>query len=596
MNLARQKDLPYNESGQRDFEGVSLFFCFLRKVIGMSETGIIIGERYRVLKKLGEGGRGSVYLVMNLRTERFWAGKRIASSLSDRPHELEMMKHLKNSHLPQIIDVIREGESLWLIMEYVRGIPFDHYLKGGRTLPEAQCLETALQVCDALCYLQGHSPPVFHQDIKPGNLIRTKEGKVKLVDFGAAWKQDTEQVNEGTDGYAAPEQYEKNAQKDGRTDIYGLGATIYRLVSGKKYSGTLQGSRVPGCGEIFSDVIMKCLRKRPEDRYQSAAELRAALLKVRRRYAKDKARKQILCAAAFALPAAAFCVSVMPENIDFSEDEQWNYDKLVSEARVARKEESRDLYRKAVFMEPGNRKAYLSLLDDAGSDGVFSDDEELFLRDLLHTVSIGESETYEEILRKDPLEYGEFADRMGIMYRYEYGSEDGKRIAAGWFSKADDAGKESGSSGNLPSWLKEARFYLVWSAMDGTAAAGREDALRFWEILGQAQDYVEMEEDPLIKLSLLRDEAWQLAFRIADLTEAGLEPGEITDRGSGIMRQAEEILKSITAGEKEKTAAELAADIRDAADTVMQRLGKAGESPLSEAGPAEDGLLLREGL
>jgi len=383
-------------------------------------TEKMLGEHYRIVRKLGEGGKGSVYLVMNVTTEHFWAAKRIPCTGSQAYHEAEVMKNLRGPHLPVFIDVIEEEGAVWLIMEYIRGICFERYLEGGRTLPEEQVLDTAIQVCDALCCLQSHSPPVIHLDIKPANLIRTLDGKVKLVDFGASFREDTEPVNEGTAGYAAPEQYYRQSVKDGRTDIYGLGATLYRLASGKCYSKRLKGSRVPGCGEGFSDVINRCLEEKPEDRFQTAAGLRNELLRIRKRYAREKKRKQLLAACAIAFPAAALCVSAIPASMKLSGDERWDYGRLLHEAECLPEKESREYYQRAVFLQPGNPEAYLRFLDDAGADGKFSESEEEFLRNILHTVPLGESITNEEILRKDLLSYGELAERIGVLYRYEY--------------------------------------------------------------------------------------------------------------------------------------------------------------------------------
>lgn len=622
----------------------------------MQETRMI-GGRFRIVKKIGQGAGGSVFLVMNIRTEHFWAAKRIRVPDGQACHELDMMKNLRSPHLPLVVDILREdGETLWLIMEYVRGIPFDHYIEDGRTLPEDQVLETAIQTADALCYLQKHDPPIFHLDIKPENLIRTKDGRVKLVDFGAAWKKDTVMPNEGTEGYAAPEQYDRSRPKDGRTDIYGLGATLYRLVTGKKYSQILSKSQVAGCGASFSQVIRKCLEEDPDDRYRNADQLKAALLSVRRRRSMEKAKKQLLAVCAFALPAAAFCASVMPASIDFTGDEKWDYDKILEEARVLPESESREYYRKAVFMKPDDPEAYMNFLEDASADGIFSDSEENCFRTLLHTVPLGEEDTYEEILEKVPSAYGPVASRLGMIYRYQYPGEDGRRIAAGWFSKAVESGSrlgfpEAGSGGipglpetengsgqglpetedenyvngsgdgryrvsaeeDKPHWLREAEYYLLLSALEGTSGryepevsteermppeeetgltGSREDAqsllpaeeitstLSYWELLGQEGHIADAEEDPLLTLQRLYDTAWQIAFRVSDLRKAGVDPEEIGERVEELLERAEHEVGAGRISGREKAAEKLQAGIREAAGTAEERLrgsAQAGE-------------------
>ncbi|HCI74285.1 MAG TPA: hypothetical protein DHV42_07090, partial [Lachnospiraceae bacterium] len=170
------------------------------------QTGEILAGKYKIAKRLGEGGEGSVYLAIHLQTEMFWAIKEIPLSKGERTlcHELQMMKRLKNRHLPQIIDVLQEGETVWLVMEHVRGIAMDQKLKNGRVLSAMEVMDVAEQVTDALCYLESRDPPVCHLDIKPSNLIRRPDGLIKLVDFGSAWKEKAQVRGTGTDGYAAP--------------------------------------------------------------------------------------------------------------------------------------------------------------------------------------------------------------------------------------------------------------------------------------------------------------------------------------------------------------------------------------------------------
>jgi len=555
---------------------------FRKEGIWLDHEGRIIGQRYRIIRKLGEGGKGSVYLVFDQKTEVFWAAKRIEADQDGAFHEAEMLKSLKNHHLPQFIDFFREDGYVWLIMEHIRGICYSHYLQNGGSLSEEQVLSTGIQTAEALVYLQGHSPPVYHLDIKPDNLLRTRRGTVKLVDFGAAWKRDTTAVNEGTEGFAAPEQYDSKAPKDGRTDIYGLGATLYCLASGKKYSKTLKHSQVPGLGEELSRVIMICLQEKPEDRYQSAEELLSALIRIRRKYAAEKKRRQLLLAMALALPAAAFCSSLLPDSLDLTKDEKWNYDKLLTEARCVSEDESREYYRKAVFMQPDNPKAYLQLLDDFGGDGRFSEKEETFLRNLLHTVPLGEKETNEELLQKQADSYGEIADKVGMVYRYEYPGQEGKRIAAGWFQKAAGAGQ--GMSPPLPEWLSEAEYYVQLGKLEQVSAdagetednevseAGTEQsaeelsrALRFWDCLKDGKRFLFKEDNSLLKLQRLQDTLWQLVFQTDLLCESKISPKEIREQAEAIVREADRT-------DGGKAGASIRQDMSEAENTLSLRL------------------------
>ncbi len=556
----------------------------------MPEQMITLSGRYRLLRKLGEGGFGEVYLAVDSRTDRFCAAKKLTEESGGCFRELWMMKKLRNPHLPQIYDVLNEEEGCWMIMEYIRGIRFDRYLEGDRTLPELQTLETAIQLSEVLCYLQEQEPPVFHLDIKPGNLIRARDGTVRLIDFGAAFSKPLPMANEGTIGYAAPEQYKRRAAKDARTDIYGVGATIYRLVSGKTYSKNLSGNRVPGCGEAFSAVILKCLREQPEDRFQSAGELRTALVAVRRSYGREKAKRQLLSALAFMLPAAALCVTVFPDTLNFSSDEAWSVAKLLEEAKVSTEGESQEIYRKAAFMEPGNPEVYLQYLQDVGRDGVFSESEELFLREILHTVPLGSHDTNEESLKQNPEAYGKTAAEIGRMYLYEYSGTDASRIAGGWFAKAVEAGEKmmDERSREKPAdrmtmeeegWLKEARYCLKTLSVEEMDGAGQEREtvriLEWWEGLKDGKEFLDQDQNPLLRLHRIRDTVWRIAFRIADLRRAGIESRQIREEIRDRIRLAEQLNHvagdSADAGRKEAIR-KIHDQIREAEHAALLRL------------------------
>ncbi|MDD6439770.1 MAG: serine/threonine-protein kinase [Lachnospiraceae bacterium] len=556
----------------------------------MREQMTTLSGRYRLLRKLGEGGFGEVYLAVDSRTDRFCAAKKLSEESGGCFRELWMMKKLRNPHLPQIYDVLDEGESCWMIMEYIRGIRFDSYLEGDRTLPELQTLETAIQLSEVLCYLQKQEPPVFHLDIKPGNLIRARDGTVRLIDFGAAFSRPLPMANAGTIGYAAPEQYEKNAAKDARTDIYGVGATIYRLVSGKMYRKNLSGSRVPGCGEAFSEVILKCLREQPEGRFQSAGQLRSALVAVRRCYGREKTKKQLLSALAFMLPAAALCVTVFPDTLNVSKDEGWSVTKLLEEAKVSTKGESQDIYRKAAFMEPGNPEVYLQYLQDAGRDGVFSESEELFLREILHTVPLGSQDTNEDSLRMNLEAYGKTAAEIGRMYLYEYSGTDASRIAGGWFAKAVEAGEEMMNersreksakrrTSEEEGWLKEARYCLKMLSVEEMDGAGQERAtvriLDWWEGLKEGKEFLGQDQNSLLHLHRIRDTIWKIAFRIADLRKAGIETGQIREEIRDRIRRADQLSPGTGDSEdsdRKEAVRKIYDQIREAEQTALLRL------------------------
>ncbi len=527
------------------------------------QAGEILANKYRLIKRLGEGGEGSVFLAIHIQTEIFWAVKEIHIDQGEENthfcHELQMMKSLRNRHLPQIIDVISQGECVYLVMEHVRGIPMDKKVSEGRTLHADEVWDTAMQVAEVLCYLESRETPVCHLDIKPSNLILRPDGLIKLVDFGSAWKEKTQVRRMVTDGYAAPEQYlEDGSEPDARTDIYGLGATLYRLISGRKWSPDQSSDEIPNCPRELSDLILTCLQADPEDRFQSASVLMDSLENINRRQRWTKGRIQLLGALAMVFPAMALCLRILPSTIDLSADESWNYDKLVREASVVSEEDSRTYYRKAIFMDPGRSDAYLQYLTDAQIDGTMSDEEEIFLRDTLHTVRPGSDLTYEELLSQDPYAYARTTLQIALAYWYSFPRDDGRRIALGWFQKAvkaagsvgekvpeeerpaeESAGKRTQAvlETDMKRIREEADLYLQLGTILEKIHSPDEEQValstpEYWKslesIVAEISEPKEMNE-PLTQLKMIRDALGTITFLSGDLERAGINCEEQTE-------------------------------------------------------------------
>ncbi len=523
------------------------------------QTGQILAGRYKLVKQLGEGGEGSVFLAIHIQTEMFRAVKEIPAAAADGEdmscHEIQMMKQLQNRHLPEMIDVFRQGEYIYLVMEHIRGAAMNQRIRDGGVLVPEEVLDTAVQVTEALCYLESRPLPVCHLDIKPSNLILRPDGLIKLVDFGSAWKEKGKVRRMVSDGYAAPEQYQETESKpDVRTDIYCLGATLYRMASGRCRQMPPQtgpDENLAYCPPELAKIILTCLREKPEERYQSAQELLDALQGMDQRKRRERGRVQILGSLAMVLPAAALCMQILPATVDLSADESWNYSKLIREAGVVGVEDARTYYRKAVFMEPSNSEAYLSFLSDALRDGVFSEDEELFLRETLHTVRVGAEDTYEELLAQDPGEYILTACQIGLDYWYGFEREDARRIAIGWFEKACDAARKVKPEdiGAVQMQVEEAELYLrLGSVMEKISSPDEEasglNAAEYWkeltDLLPKISEVNSLRE-PLTQLKFIRDALFTITFISQDLERAGISAAEQNEIISELSAMSEHV-------------------------------------------------------
>ncbi|HFD39008.1 MAG TPA: serine/threonine protein kinase [Anaerolineae bacterium] len=262
----------------------------------LSDT--ILQNRYRVLRRLGQGGMGAVYLAYDLRLDKQVA---IKETLDVSPQaqqqfgrEARFLARLQHPHLPRVTDSFAQTGRYYLVMDYVPGHDLEAWVQQHGPASPAQALTWADQVLDALDYLHRQSPPIIHRDVKPANVKITPDGQALLVDFGIAKEFRPGQytltgARAYSPGYAPLEQYAARGQTDARTDVYGLGATLYFLLTGVTPVDALEraaGEDLPPprranprsqISPAVEAVVLKALALQKQDRWQSAAEMRRAL-------------------------------------------------------------------------------------------------------------------------------------------------------------------------------------------------------------------------------------------------------------------------------------------------------------------------------
>ncbi len=267
--------------------------------------GTVLHERYRVVRVLGKGGMGAVYLVEDLTLYgKYWALKELLERFSDQvereeaiaqfQREVKILVGLRHPNLPQVVDVFEEGGRHYMVMEFIEGQTLKEMLKAapnGR-LPEEQVLNWAAQICDVLDYLHSQDPPVIFRDLKPANVMVTPQGQVKLIDFGVARlfnpAKGTDTLKMGTVGYAPPEQYAGQGQTTPRSDVYALGAMLYELLAGDSpeahpfvFTPVRRLNRK--VSPRTARAVAKAVQLDPGDRFPSAGAMKAALMGRRRR-------------------------------------------------------------------------------------------------------------------------------------------------------------------------------------------------------------------------------------------------------------------------------------------------------------------------
>ena len=258
--------------------------------------GSVLHNRYKITSIVAHGGMGRTYLaqdtnlanrecVVKEMLDQFTDLQERAEAIRGFQQEADILSRLRHDNIPQIYDRFSEGGKHYLVMEFVDGEDLDKIIESrSAPLPEKQVIDWAIQLCKVLDYLHNRTPPIIYRDLKPSNIMLTRDGKIKLIDFGIARllkkgkAKDTEAL--GTVGYSPLEQWGKG-QTDARSDIYALGATMHYLLTKKNprdfppfsFDQRLPRASNPNISEGMEMIIMKAVEHDRSRRYQSARQL-----------------------------------------------------------------------------------------------------------------------------------------------------------------------------------------------------------------------------------------------------------------------------------------------------------------------------------
>ncbi len=268
-------------------------------------SGIILQNRYRIARLLGQGGMGSVYRAWDTRLNLSVAVKELLCPSDIPPEQLDglreqfhqearILARLKHPNLVHVTDSFEENGNAYLVMDFVEGESLAERLIHEGAQPEARVVEWGLAILNALNYC--HNQKIIHRDIKPQNLIICKDGRIVLVDFGLVKLMNPNDPRThtllrgmGTPTYAPPEQYDSTfGHTDPRTDLYSLGATLYHALTGMTPPTAthriIEPQSLKAVREIIPQVtpqtqmvIMRALELRPDHRYTTANAMATAL-------------------------------------------------------------------------------------------------------------------------------------------------------------------------------------------------------------------------------------------------------------------------------------------------------------------------------
>ena len=262
----------------------------------MIKIGMMIGDRYEILEKIGTGGMSDVYKAKDHKLNRFVAVKVLKQEFAENSNfvskfriEAQAAAGLMHPNIVNVYDVGEEGGIHYIVMELVEGITLKKYIEKKARLSVKEAVSIAIQV--SMGIEAAHNNHIIHRDIKPQNIIISKEGKVKVTDFGIAKAATSNTITSNVMGsvhYTSPEQA-RGGYSDEKSDIYSLGITMFEMLTGRvPFNGETTVAiaikhiqeELPSPREYISEIpisveqiVCKCCQKSPDRRYQSMAEL-----------------------------------------------------------------------------------------------------------------------------------------------------------------------------------------------------------------------------------------------------------------------------------------------------------------------------------
>ena len=564
----------------------------------MNERSI---DQYEILRELGRGGTSVVYLVTDRADGRNYAMKVLRKDGDNKPEELKQ----KTDHLRAEAEVLKalcineqgnaachpgipayrecvfdeKGEFAGFVMEYVEGRSLQKILEDGRAYTVREAVEAGLQLCGIMEQLHGQDPPMIFRDLKPANILVRPDEQFVLVDYGAVRKlrksagSDTMQL--GTDGYAAPEQYGGWEQSDERTDIYGIGAVLHHMITGRPPldTGLRPLREILGAeGESrqldeMAKILLRCCMTAPSMRYSSCKELEKALRSVIRLRTRSRSREKGWKWFVLLVNTAAVCLGlaiVLAASAAGAETAE--YCALIeTAANETTLEEKKEVYQRAAALRPEDPEAYICFLRDLVEDCVITEGEKRALDDVLFArvsagglwgTAAGNAEgNLERMRKKRPGDYAALQMELGKVYFACY--EGGREAAKQCFRNAL-------AEGGI--WFGDREMAEAMEVVLGEEWSG--ERIVAWRVLEEtAEREAEMIGNGVFAAAVCKAAAVEIALSEDRYREAGTDMKMVKE----VVENAERFMENAESGRiyvPERLQGELRTAVRSAARVV----------------------------
>ena len=513
----------------------------------MASVGQVIDDKYEILKLIGQGGMSRVYLAMDKRLNKQWAIKEIEKRAKDKNNEIviqsaiaeaNLIKQLDHPAIVRIVDIIDNGDVIYIIEDYIEGETLSSVLETQGAQPQELVIEWAMQICEALEYLHTRKPPIIYRDMKPANVMIKPDGNIKVIDFGIAreYKDQSlaDTVSLGTKGYAAPEQFGGKGQTDARTDVYCLGVTLYHLLTGQNpceppYEIYPIRHWNPQLSAGLEAIIQKCTQLNPDDRYQSCAELLYALHHYEEYGAAYRARQKrklnsfimtaCACVLFLVVGVLGLFMRTQTNNADYTQN-------MLQAEKASTIEEKLYYYSTAIDSKPLVMDAYLGMVDAVKDDAAFSTEEETAIKKKLNAniASLRGEEGYANLA----FEVGKL-----YWYYYDYGktaTADNQitrmKSAIQWFEDAVEYGSEADDFFTMAKVYSDIGKFNRDITLNIEEASDKGKYAPYWnnmkelvEMISSSSDENEIIELEVYKLTMYSSETYARKFKADGITQ-----------------------------------------------------------------------------
>lgn len=560
----------------------------------MAEIGSVIDGKYEILRKIGQGGMSVVYLAMDTHLNKQWAVKEIRKKGNGKDDvvivnsllaEANMMKKLDHPSLPRIVDIIDNGETIFVVMDYIEGESLDKILLEYGAQPEELVIAWAKQLCDVLSYLHSQKPPIIYRDMKPANIMLKPEGNIKIIDFGIAREYKEQSLADttvlGTKGYAPPEQY--SGQTDARSDIFALGMTMHHLLTGidprggEKYVPVRMWN--PELSEGIEIIIDKCVQPAAENRYQNCSDLLYDLEHpdlITKDYKRSQKRK-LRAFLVSGILAGALAISGVTCRVAATTINNNDYENLLSVSESTAVDDKIDSYMKAIAIYPEKLDGYEKMLtayEDNGTFGKKQNDQFLGIYNRNKAGFDTSSKAYAE------LNY-----QIGMMYFNYYTDEDGSYSFSNRVQKAISFFELNAKNGNISPDFKEKKisdcyyqicsFYKTYILNSVTVEeASKENYEQLLESIGETLAEVE-DAGAYDKLTFYNGVFMLLYDQRTNMEQVNVEQEKILDLMDQIYKKTSEL--SVQKAQSQQLQSEILDNYQDYREAIQRTYTNAEE-------------------